>query len=150
MFSGRASMRFWETSKSASDSRPPSSSGSLSILFSDTSRHNRLFMLPISWSSESSKMWRHLFKILIRNIMKPDLVEFEWKFKTGGGKLHHRLTAGISANWFPSSHRSFKPTRWPIDSGYVFGRNGSRETQKTCYDPACLPAALASCFKRTF
>lgn len=55
MFSGRASMRFWETSKSARDSRPPSSSGSLSILFSDTSRHSRLFILPISWSSESSK-----------------------------------------------------------------------------------------------
>lgn len=37
--------------------------------------------------------------------------------------MHDYLTAGISANWFPSSHKSFKLTRQPIESGYVGGRS---------------------------
>lgn len=40
------------------------------------------------------------------------------------------LTAGISANWFPSSHKSFKLTRQPIVSGCVGGRNVGIERDK--------------------
>ena len=48
-------------------------------------------------------------------------------------KWHDKLTAGISANWFPSSHKSFKLTRQPIVSGWVGGRNvgiGRERTKK--------------------
>lgn len=56
MVSGRASMRFWDTSRSVRATRPPSSSGIRSILFSDTSRHNRFFMVPISWESKQRQV----------------------------------------------------------------------------------------------
>lgn len=49
MPSGSRCSKFWESSKSVSSTNPPSSVGSSSSRFSDTSRHTSRRRLPSSW-----------------------------------------------------------------------------------------------------
>lgn len=52
MPSGIVSNKFWEMTKSVNEIRPLISSGSLSNLFSETSKHSRFFRFPTSYIDE--------------------------------------------------------------------------------------------------
>lgn len=148
MPSGKASTRFWDTSRSVSESRQAISSGRCSNLFSDTSRQSRFFMLPSSCEDWGNKYIR--FRVvrapLPRNKLSSCVCEkpvmcrkpkYQLKclsyrecfltpdpLKPSGNKsdliraFREHFTAGNSISWFPSSHRSFKLTRHPIVSGW--------------------------------
>lgn len=55
MPSGIVSNKFWEMTKSVNEVKPLISSGSLSSLFSETSKHSRFFRFPISYINDIEK-----------------------------------------------------------------------------------------------
>lgn len=89
MPSGIVSSKFWEMTKSVKEVRPLISSGSLSSLFSETSRQSRFFRFPISCSTAQKEEHTLEAGTAQRNLL--------WEFFTPKPQVHTTPGAGAES-----------------------------------------------------